>query len=73
MLTFSVQNCKVHKLVHIELLCNRFSLKSLESIRYGNRMDPQKVGCGYMDWIGLNQNRDGWRRLVSAVMNLRVP
>ena len=27
---------KVHKLVHIELLCNRFSLKSLEIIRYGN-------------------------------------
>jgi len=29
--------------------------------------------CGYMDWIGLAQDRDGCRRLVSAVMNLRVP
>ena len=37
------------------------------------RMDLQKVGCGYMDWIGLVQDRDGWRALVSAVMNLRVP
>jgi len=37
------------------------------------RMDLQEVGCGYMDWIGLVQDRDGWRRLVSAVMNLRVP
>jgi len=37
------------------------------------RMDLQVVGCGYMDWIGLAQDRDGWRRLVSAVMNLRVP
>ena len=37
------------------------------------RMNLQKVGCGYMDWIGLAQDRDRWRRLVSAVMNLRVP
>ena len=37
------------------------------------RMDLQQVGCGYIDWIGLAQDRGGWRRLVSAVMNLRVP
>jgi hypothetical protein len=37
------------------------------------RMDLQEVGCGDVDWIGLAQDRDGWRRLVSAVMNLRVP
>ena len=37
------------------------------------RMDLQEAGCGYMEWIGLAQNRDRWRRLVSAVMNLRVP
>ena len=37
------------------------------------RMDLQEVGCGYMDWIGLAQDRDRWRILVSAVMNLRVP
>jgi len=36
------------------------------------RMDLQEVGCGYMDWIGRAQDRDRWRRLVSAVMNLRV-
>jgi len=38
-----------------------------------NRMDLQAVGCGYMDWIGLAQDRDRWRTFVSAVMNLRVP
>jgi len=37
------------------------------------RMDLQKVRCGYMDWIGLVQDREGWRRIVSAVMNLRIP
>jgi len=36
------------------------------------RMDLQEVGCGYMDCIGLAQDTDSWRTLVSAVMNLRV-
>jgi len=37
------------------------------------RMDPQVVGCGYMEWIGLAQDRDRWRMLVGAVMTLCVP
>ena len=36
------------------------------------RMDLQDVGCGHVDWIGLAQDRDRWRTLVSAVMNIRV-
>jgi len=36
------------------------------------RMDLQDVGCGYMNWNGLAQDRDSWRTLVSVVMNLRV-
>ena len=37
------------------------------------RMDLHEVGCRYMDWIERAQDRDRWRTLVSAVMNLRVP
>ena len=37
------------------------------------RLDLQEVGCGFMDWIGLAEDRDSWRTLVSAVMNIRVP
>ena len=37
------------------------------------RMDLEEVGCGNMDWIGLSLDRDRYRTLVSAVMNLRVP
>jgi len=40
---------------------------------YNIRMYLQEVGCEYMDWIGLDQDRDRWRTLVSAVMNIRVP
>ena len=37
------------------------------------RMNLQEGGCGYVDSIGQAQDRDRWRTLVSAVMNLRVP
>ena len=36
------------------------------------RMDLQEVGCGDVDWIELAQDRDRWRALVTAVMNLRL-
>jgi len=37
------------------------------------KIELQGVGCGDMDWIDLAQDRDRWRALVNAVMNLWVP
>jgi hypothetical protein len=37
------------------------------------RMDLEEVGRGCGDWMGLAQDRDRWRALVSTVMNFRVP
>jgi hypothetical protein len=36
------------------------------------RMDIREIGLGGVDWIRLSQDRDRWRAVVSAVMNLRV-
>jgi hypothetical protein len=36
------------------------------------KLDFREVGCGSMDWIQLAHDRDRWRALVNAVMNLRV-
>jgi hypothetical protein len=37
------------------------------------KMDLLQIGWGGVDWIGLAQDRDKWRAIVNAVMNLRVP
>jgi hypothetical protein len=36
-------------------------------------MDLREVGCGDIDWIDLAQDRERWRAVVNAVMNLGIP
>jgi hypothetical protein len=38
----------------------------------GIRMDLGDIGLGGVNWIRLSKDRDRWRAVVSAVMNLRV-
>ena len=38
-----------------------------------SKMDLQEVGFGGMDWIELDQDRECWRELVNAILDLRVP
>jgi hypothetical protein len=40
---------------------------------YNSKMDLQEVGRGDVEWIDLAKDRDKWRALIKAVMNLRVP
>ena len=68
---------KAHDSVRKEILYNIIidTLLGKPKRRWeGNiNLDRHKVGFGDMDWIGLAQDRDSWRTLASAVMNLRVP
>jgi hypothetical protein len=50
-----------------------FATRIVVSSYRKSRMDLQEVGCRGIDWIELAQERDRWRELVNAVMNLRVP
>ena len=60
-------------LPHSDLQGGSVSREDIAQNTKGNEIDLQEVGCGYVDWIGLAQDRGRWRTLVSAVMNIRVP
>jgi len=68
--------CKVTKIYLLALPGKPEEKRPLGRPRHrweGNiKMDLQKVGCGNMDWIELIQDRDWWRVLVDALMNLWV-
>ena len=77
---FSNVSCRLSCKVYLYVLYNSCKPEGKRPLRRPRRrwvdnirMDLQEVGCGYVDWTGLAQDRDSWRTLVSAVMNLRVP
>jgi hypothetical protein len=60
-----------------EVIHQRHSVGTRKWVIQGTRLISrckylQEVGCGCEDWIGLAQDRDRWRALVSAVRNLWV-
>ena len=63
-----VNNNTIFLPIHICCL-GRHRLRRVDNIKMGF----QGVGCGGLDWIELAHDRDRWRALVNAVMNLRVP
>jgi hypothetical protein len=58
---------------HSDLRGGSVSRGSIAQQAKRDENDLQEVGCGHVDWIGLAQDGDKWRRLVSALMNLRGP
>jgi len=70
----NLKNCRIEERKILKTETYEIRLRAdLKKPPVINNMVKYEMGCGYMDWIGLAQDRDRWRTLVGAVMNLRFP
>jgi hypothetical protein len=64
---YTLKNCGNFKIYEMKTLLTQYI-----GLNDNIKMDLREVGWGDIDWINLAQDRDMWRVLVNAVMNLRV-
>jgi len=64
-------NAELNPICHLLALLGAHHIFHVSGLRV--KVDVQEVGRGDVDWIELAQDRDKWRALMTAVMNLRVP
>ena len=64
-------NAELNPICHLLALLGGATIVVVSRLRV--KMGLREVGGGRGDWVDLAQDRDGWRALVNAVMNLRAP
>jgi hypothetical protein len=79
-----IPNSVVSLLTFLAVFCDLYAVSVYGTQKYaplgrprrrwedGIRMDLREIGLEGVDWIRLSQDRDRWRAVVNAVMNLRV-
>jgi hypothetical protein len=58
------------EIIYKNMKVSNGSISLWHTFKAGIRMDLREIGLGGVDWIPLSQDRDRWRAIVSAVMNV---
>jgi hypothetical protein len=67
----SVSKIRTRRHIPEDGILHSYRRENLKS--HNIKMDLREIGWDAMDWIDLARDRDQWRALVNAVVNLRVP